>query len=151
MIKTPSDTEKYDILTWTNFDQAVAQISNNYVDSNINGIYGVPRGGLPLAVAISHKLNIPVVTDLKFVSEMKKLGHNVLWVDDIVDTKKTLTESKKYFTHFTSWVSRYAVDDLYSVHISNKWVIMPWEVLDNAEDDKNNYIRSRIESGYLDE
>ena len=125
-------------------------ISNHFKDKNIQGIYGVPRGGLPLAVAISHKLNVDVVSK-QLSKDMCKLGHNVLWVDDIVDTKKTLIESRDQFTHYTSWVSRYAVDDLFTVHISNKWVIMPWEVLDQAEEDKQKYIRSRIESGYLDE
>lgn len=105
---------------------------------------------MPLAVAISHKLNVDVVSK-QLSKDMCKLGHNVLWVDDIVDTKKTLIESRDQFTHYTSWVSRYAVDDLFTVHISNKWVIMPWEVLDQAEEDKQKYIRSRIESGYLDE
>lgn len=151
MIKTPSDVAKYDILTWSDFDDAVDKIANEFKDKKIQAIYGVPRGGLPLAVALSHQLNISVVTDMNLIKEMKKLGHNVLWIDDIVDTKKTLIESKKDFTHFTSWVSRVAIDDLYSVHISNKWVIMPWELLSQAEDDKNNYIRSRIETGYLEE
>ena len=44
--------------TWREFDQSVEQIANKCRLKDFSGIYGVPRGGLCLAVALSHKLKI---------------------------------------------------------------------------------------------
>ena len=100
MILTPNDTDKYDILNWSMFDVMIADITDSLKETNIDAIYGQPRGGLPIAVALSHTLEKPLVTDIKFIKDMKKMGKSVLWVDDIVDTKKTFNESKEDFTHF---------------------------------------------------
>ena len=42
--------------TWGEFDHSVEHIANKCKFLEISGIYGVPRGGLCLAVALSHKL-----------------------------------------------------------------------------------------------
>ena len=44
--------------TWREFDKSVEQIANKCRFKKLSGIYGVPRGGLCLAVALSHKLKI---------------------------------------------------------------------------------------------
>ena len=44
--------------TWWEFDKSVEQIANKCRFKDFSGIYGVPRGGLCLAVALSHKLKI---------------------------------------------------------------------------------------------
>ena len=44
--------------TWSEFDKSVEQIANKCRFKEFSGIYGVPRGGLCLAVALSHKLKI---------------------------------------------------------------------------------------------
>ena len=54
MIITPNDVDKYDILTWTMFDEVVQNITNEFKNKKIDALFGQPRGGLPLAVALSH-------------------------------------------------------------------------------------------------
>ena len=44
--------------TWENFDESVEYIANKCKFSEFSGIYGVPRGGLCLAIALRHKLVI---------------------------------------------------------------------------------------------
>jgi len=44
--------------TWNEFDKSVEQIADKCRFKDFSGIYGVPRGGLCLAVALSHKLKI---------------------------------------------------------------------------------------------
>ena len=44
--------------TWSEFDKSVEHIANKCKIFEFSGIYGVPRGGLCLAVALSHKLKI---------------------------------------------------------------------------------------------
>ena len=67
--------------TWDEFDKSVEYITNKCKFLELSGIYGVPRGGLCLAVALSHKLKI------KLISEPTK---NSLIVDDVYETGTTL-------------------------------------------------------------
>ena len=78
---------KLRILTWEEFDHAILKIADYYSGVELNGVYGVYRGGLPLAVALSHKLKIPM---------LKEPQANALWVDEIVETGKTLREYLNY-------------------------------------------------------
>ena len=71
--------------TWSEFDKSVEQIANKCRFKEFSGIYGVPRGGLCLAVALSHKLKI------ELISEPKK---NSLIVDDVYETGLTLRSLK---------------------------------------------------------
>ena len=47
--------------TWSEFDIGVEHIANKCKFLNFSGVYGVPRGGLCLAVALSHKLKINLI------------------------------------------------------------------------------------------
>jgi len=71
--------------TWSEFDRSVEQITNKCKFKEFSGIYGVPRGGLCLAVALSHKLKI------NLISKPKK---NSLIVDDVYETGITLKTFK---------------------------------------------------------
>ena len=44
--------------TWKEFDQDVEYIADKCKFLKFSGIYGIPRGGLCLAVALSHRLNV---------------------------------------------------------------------------------------------
>ena len=66
--------------TWSEFDNAVEEIASKCMFLEFSGIYGVPRGGLCLAVALSHKLKI------NLISEPQK---NSLIVDDVYETGLT--------------------------------------------------------------
>ena len=71
--------------TWSEFDKSVEHIANKCKFLEFSGIYGVPRGGLCLAVALSHKLKI------NLISEPIK---NSLIVDDVYETGITLNTFK---------------------------------------------------------
>ena len=51
--------------TWKEFDESVEQITKRCKILNFSGIYGVPRGGLCLAVALSHRLNVNLISEPK--------------------------------------------------------------------------------------
>ena len=123
--------------TWSDFDKSVVHIANKCKSLEFSGIYGVPRGGLCLAVALSHKLKI------NLISEPIK---NSLIVDDVYETGITLNtfkniEGAKFFVLFSknkpTWWN--------SVHISEKseWIVFPWENTLNLQSDRNNYIKKR--------
>ncbi len=123
--------------SWTEFDKSVEYIANECSFSKFSGIYGVPRGGLCLAVALSHKLNI------NLISAPKK---NSLIVDDIYDTGITLNsfkdiEGARFFVLFSkikpTWWN--------TVNISKKseWIIFPWENPLNFQNERQDYIKKR--------
>ena len=123
--------------TWDEFDKSVEHIANRCKFLKFSGIYGVPRGGLCLAVALSHKLKI------NLISEPIK---NSLIVDDVYETGITLNsfkniEGPKFFVLFSkkkpTWWN--------SVHISKKsdWIVFPWENYLNAQSDRKDYIKKR--------
>ena len=124
-------------LTWSEFDKSVEYIAHNCKNLKLSGVYGVPRGGLCLAVALSHKLKI------KLISEPTK---NSLIVDDIYETGITLNtfkdiEGAKFFVLFSkikpTWWN--------TVFISKKseWIVFPWENNLNPENDRNKYMNKR--------
>ena len=123
--------------TWSEFDKSVEHISKKCKFLEFSGIYGVPRGGLCLAVALSHKLKI------NLISEPIK---NSLIVDDVYETGMTLNtfkdiEGAMFFVLFSkikpTWWN--------SVFISEKsnWIVFPWENTLNSECDRNEYIDKR--------
>ena len=122
---------------WCEFDKSVEYIANKCKFLEFSGIYGIPRGGLCLAVALSHKLKI------NLISEPIK---NSLIVDDIYETGITL----KAFKHiegamFFVLFSKVSPTWWNSVHISekNEWIVFPWENPLNLQSDRNDYIKKR--------
>ena len=123
--------------TWSDFDKSVLYIANKCKNLEFSGIYGVPRGGLCLAVALSHKLKI------KLISEPTK---NALIVDDIYETGFTLNKFKgiegaMFFVLFSkikpTWWN--------TVFLSKKsqWIVFPWENTLNSKSDREEYIKKR--------
>ena len=123
--------------TWRDFDKSVVQIANKCMSIEFSGIYGIPRGGLCLAVALSHKLKI------NLISEPRK---NSLIVDDVYETGITLNnyrdiEGAMFFVLFskikpTWWNTLF-------ISTKNEWIVFPWENSLNIEDDRNEYIKKR--------
>jgi len=123
--------------SWNEFDKSVEHIANKCKYLEFSGIYGVPRGGLCLAVALSHKLKV------NLISEPIK---NSLIVDDVYETGITLKsfkdiEGAMFFVLFSkikpTWWN--------SVNISKKkeWVVFPWENPTNFHIDQKEYLIKR--------
>ena len=53
------DQSKRRIITWEQFDYGCREIAEWARDRNYDDIYGIPRGGLVVAVRLSHLLGIP--------------------------------------------------------------------------------------------
>ena len=123
--------------SWTEFDKSVEHIANKCKFLEFSGIYGVPRGGLCLAVALSHKLK------LNLISEPIK---NSLIVDDVYETGITLNsfkdiEGAMFFVLFskikpTWWNTVYETKE-------REWIVFPWENTFNLESDRKEYFEKR--------
>ena len=123
--------------TWNEFDKSVEYIANKCQFLEFSGIYGIPRGGLCLAVALSHKLKI------NLISEPAK---NSLIVDDVYETGVTLNNFKDIEgAMFYVLFSKIKPTWWNTVHISEKkqWIVFPWENTLNLESERNDYMKKR--------
>jgi len=123
--------------TWNDFDKSVEHIANKCKFLEFSGIYGIPRGGLCLAVALSHKLKVNLISEPL---------ENSLIVDDVYETGMTLNNFKDidgamFFVLFSkikpTWWN--------TVYISKKhqWIVFPWENNLNSKSDREEYIKKR--------
>ena len=114
--------------TWQDFDKAADNLAEKLrpIAVRPTSIFGIPRGGLVLAVALSHRLGIRLLT---------VADNYCLVVDDISDTGRTL----KYYQ-----VRGYKIATIHRVSgticepdfwVSEKvrgdWIKYPWEVNDD--------------------
>jgi hypoxanthine phosphoribosyltransferase len=123
--------------SWREFDQSVDYIANQCKEMKLTGIYGVPRGGLCLAVALSHKLNLKLI---------EKPLKNSLIVDDVYETGITLSNFKNIEgVNFFVLVSKKKPIWWNSVDLSYKeeWIVFPWENINNKLNEEKEYKNKR--------
>lgn len=114
--------QKKRYFTWEQFDDAVKDLAKQIRKSKVafNSVYGVPRGGLPLATCLAYRLELPIVF---------KPEKYTLICDDINDTGTTL---KKYTDGniaviFSKEQSRVKEQFKYLTVPDTEWVVFPWE------------------------
>lgn len=153
----------FKVVTWSQVDKwarsfAVSMRAYNHssvqgVKGTITEVYGVPRGGLPLAVILSHYLKVPLVQSFEPAP-----GKVVLWVDDIVDSGVTFKEAvSKAGGRPVLFASMYAKRSwLTSCELGTRanllaawpvdmdqWVLFPWEDPAVVHEDIKRYRDSR--------
>ena len=84
---------------------------------------------------MSHKLDIPLITDLRGM-----YGKKFLIVDDIADTGRTLEKAKKLeVCHYAKYATldyhkqSIVVPDYWISEKGDKWIVYPWEKNDSEE------------------
>jgi hypoxanthine phosphoribosyltransferase len=128
-------------LTWQDIENDVKKFTANKKYTNVKNIYGIPRGGLVIAVLVSHYLNKPLITSVKDITK------DTLIVDDISDSGVTLKNLFKTFPRrkkpkvFTSWIgpkTKFTPDYFFYVKRKNDWIVFPWETLKTSKLDRIN-------------
>lgn len=110
-------------VTWEKVGKMIDKLAKEIKKSKIkfDGVFGIPRGGLPLAVILSHQLDIPV---LLYPTK------DTLVVDDISDNGFTLQrmKNKKIATLYsTDWTITKPDWFIEMKKSKNDWLIFPWE------------------------
>ncbi len=124
-------------LDWKEFDECVYSINKQCKNKSFEGVYGFPRGGICLAVALSHSLGLLLLDEPK---------NNSLIVDDIYDTGYTLERTKHLKgSEVHVWISKKKPTwwNAYKYTIEKEWIIFPWENINSAHNDKDLYYKSR--------
>jgi len=113
-------------MSWYKFDKACSKIVKiiNRNFTNIKSIYGIPKGGLVLAIKLCNTMKLPLVID------KNDIGINTLIVDDVADTGNTLSNFKyntnaivTLYYHKNSKV----IPDIWLYEKKDKYIIFPWE------------------------
>ena len=123
--------------TWNEFDKSVDYIANQCKLWELSGIYGVPRGGLCLAVALSHKLNIQLIE--------KPLKYSLI-VDDVFETGITLSSFKDIEgVNFFVLISKKKPIwwNTVSLTYTKEWIVFPWENKKNEIKEEKEYHNKR--------
>ena len=121
-------------LSWNDIDKAINKIvaTINNSEIKISAIGGMPRGGLVPAVIISHRLGIPFISQ----ANIKNTFGNILIVDDICDSGKTLRQFKfeeNIYTATLHWKqsAEYQPHYFWEIAYENEWIVYPWENKDS--------------------
>jgi hypoxanthine phosphoribosyltransferase len=124
-------------LSWQDFGEAVERIAQLCGDRRFSGIHGIPRGGLVLAVALSHRLDLPLLPVAQ---------PGCLVVDDVIETGRTLAPYRQLVgAERVVWISK--LEPLWwqavEVTASTEWILFPWEHAERAAADERLYRQER--------
>lgn len=123
-------------LTWHDFQIGIDRLHRSLKNVPNTGVYGVPRGGLPIAVTLSHYLETPLLL---------KPQDGCIWVDDIVETGKTVDGIEVTPAAKCCWVTKNPRADVLAAYVvfENPWIVFPWEDAEQAQQDMVDYYASR--------
>jgi hypoxanthine phosphoribosyltransferase len=117
-------------ITWQDIDYIVGELERQIRREGLifDGIYGIPRGGLILAVMLSHRLKLTL---------LDKCDENCLLVDDISDKGDTLQKykGKRIACMYSSLWTKVLPDYFARMKWSkDTWLVFPYEVEENEGD-----------------
>lgn len=130
-------------ISWDNFNTIINELASMLPAGKYTAIYGIPRGGVHVAQALSAKLGLPLTS---------AITKKTLVVDDIIDTGETIekivdTYSDTPFdiavlhakpqwkqTEFFKNIKEGAERKLFLAHWTEDWIVYPWELIDNEDE-----------------
>lgn len=121
------------VLAYSDVQADVKKLAENIKTNNktYTGLYGIPRGGVPVAALLAAELELPLVdTPIP----------GALVVDDLIDSGKTISEFEDYDTAVL-YIKGTANPSTYYVTNTpaGQWIEFPWE--DTNTDVQENFRR----------
>jgi len=108
---------------WEDFEHDIPELvlEIKKFKREFNGIYAIPRGGLVLAVELSHMLDLPII--------LGGVTNRTLVLDDVADTGSTLIPLKERNAtiatiFFKPWSK---VEPDIWLRKTKRYIIFPWE------------------------
>jgi len=123
-------------ISWEEYEDHIDSIVDwvQTQDLSLGAVYGLPRGGLPIAVSLSHRLHLPLLMDYydrKIVTDKQ-----ILVVDDIADTGHTLKDfenNHNIICTFHYHTQSIVEPDYWVTEKGDDWIVYPWERNDSDE------------------
>lgn len=106
------------MVTWQEVEEYIQGLP---IPQNVTGVYGIPKGGLVLAVMVAYYYNIPL---------LQAPCKDCIVIDDIADTGKTLVHYKEkgyYITTMYYHKQSVVIPDYWLKEKKNEWIVFPWE------------------------
>jgi uncharacterized protein len=116
-------------ISWKQIDNYAQEIYDK-LDTKIDYIYAIPRGGSVLGVMLSHLTNKNLLQTYEEAIIKIKAGHKILVIDEISDSGNTLKEIKKECITATIHIRKgtKVIPDIFCEEIINDdWIVYPWE------------------------
>jgi hypoxanthine phosphoribosyltransferase len=122
--------QKLKLISYAKYEKIIEKLVNktklfikkeNKKGKVFSGIYGLPRGGLPIAVHLSHHLKLPLLLEAK---------EGCIIVDDISDSGNTLMKYKGKYPIITVLCKKktLVVPDIFIEMVPEEdWIVFPWE------------------------
>ena len=116
------------MISWQEIEEYINEVETYYKYKKITGVYGLARGGLILAVMVSHRLNIPMLA---------APVEDCIIIDDICDSGESLIHyqnntsgDKKNKYHITTMFykeNNLVEPELWFKKKEDNWIVYPWE------------------------
>ncbi|MFH1193709.1 MAG: hypothetical protein V1661_01805 [bacterium] len=116
-----AEMKKY---SWKMFDSDCEKIAERLKNANYKNIFGIPRGGLMVAIRLSYFLSIPLIL------ETEKIEKETLVMDDICDSGKTILKLRDLLGFMPDFISIFNKGQPYPIYYcrdTDEWVVFPWE------------------------
>lgn len=112
-------------VTWIEANHEAHRLAARWEGQNLTGVYGIPAGGVPVALIVSRLLDLPIL-------EAPEPG--CLVVDDLVDSGATFSRypQRKDALFRKPWSPERVAPDATEV---DDWIAFPWEKADGAPED----------------
>lgn len=123
--------------TWSQYQKDITSLAKGIQQvqkQKFQSIYGIPRGGLIVAVSLAHISGIPMILSRADITP------NTLIVDNIADTGSTIDNLCRQLGYRPTVVTLYchpqstSIPDKY-IRTKSRWVVFPWEVESSSKYD----------------
>jgi hypoxanthine phosphoribosyltransferase len=126
------------IITYVEYGNLLNKLIKKIENINVDYVYGIPRGGLPIAVHVSHYLDIPMINPELIVWDFYK-DKKIIIVDDILDTGKSLHDTRQICMNHVEIKSiatlfkRPNIEGIdFFIEETSAWIIFPWETYEET-------------------
>lgn len=111
------------VMTWDAFEVLAQRLLDSLEKHTFTGVYGFPRGGLVLAVKLSHALNLPL---------LMAPAKGCLICDDISDSGETIEKYVKSASYTTATLLMREGTKAIPAYVGERvtvpnWIEFPWE------------------------
>lgn len=113
-------------VSWSEAHHEATTLAERWHGKHLDGVYGIPAGGVPVALIVSQLLNAPL---------LEQPTANCLVVDDLIDTGATFERhhlGHKDALYRKPWSPPHIAPHATEV---NDWIAFPWEKADGAPED----------------